>query len=311
MLDHRPTLDIDLGGLDPAAWRERLEALGAAHGFFRQLGARHAALFVEAGPRLVVTFEEAGQVRAAASGRPRGLDLVAREGWSLLAILADGPTWFRSDALTRFFDRQVDDGVFEAFERVLFTGTEMGAYGAAAYSVAAPGSHVLMLRPVATLDSAVAGWDRRDLRARRLDFTSRYGFGPDMVEAAARAWTIHDPLYPADAMQAALYHRAPVTRLHARHVGARLPQMLDQMQATQPLLQAAMAGTLDRLAWARLWRRRRRVSAYPRLLLHRAELDGRRDQILRLCRFGVRGRDSGLYVAKAEQYGLPISRLRG
>jgi hypothetical protein len=59
--------------------------------------------------------------------------------------------------------------------------------------VAAPGARVLAFRPLATLDPAVAGWDDRFPQARRRDWTSRYGFAPAMLDAAAGAAILHDP----------------------------------------------------------------------------------------------------------------------
>ncbi|GGL67250.1 hypothetical protein GCM10011392_22210 [Wenxinia marina] len=306
MLDDGPTLEVDLRGLSPDEWRARLDAIGDEHGYFLPIGADHSALFIDAGPKLLVTFEEASAIRRAPGARPRGFEMAAREGWSLLAFIADGPTWFRSDAMTWFVDRQVDDGFFEDFDSVLFHGSGMGGYAAGAYSVAAPGCRVLLHRPVATLEPAVAGWDRRDLGARRLDFTTRYGFAPEMVDAALAAWVVHDPLHAPDAMHAALFRRPNVTLLRAPLAGARLEQMLELMDATPRLLSAAMDGTLDRAEWGRIWRGRREIVPYARLLLRRAEGAGREDLSRRICRYGLQTSDAALYAPRARELGLAV-----
>ena len=104
-----------------------------------------------------------------------------------------------------------------------------GGYAACAYSVAAPGAQVLALNPRATLDPAQTAGDRRDLAARKLDFTSRYGYAPDMLEGAAQVFVIHDPTSAAEAAQAALFRASYITRLSARHMGDGLAGSFDQM----------------------------------------------------------------------------------
>ena len=41
------------------------------------------------------------------------------------------------------------------------------------------------MQPQATLDPRVAEWDDRFLHMRRTDFTDRYGYAPDMLDAAS------------------------------------------------------------------------------------------------------------------------------
>ena len=117
---------------------------------------------------------------------PLGAEHRAAGGWSHLCLIAEGDTWFRDPAVYAYFDRLVDDAFFEDFDHVLFYGAGMAGYAACAYSVAAPGAQVLALNPRATLDPAAGRWDDRDRAARRLDFTSRYGYAPDMLEGAAQ-----------------------------------------------------------------------------------------------------------------------------
>ena len=308
--DERPDLSRPLGGLSPGEWRDAVDAIGEQHGYYLPLGPDHAALFVDAGPRLLVTFEEVDTVRRRPGARPVGFDMVETEGWSLLTILAEGRTFYRDPALTWFFDRQVDDGFFEDFDQVLFFGEGMGGYGAAAYSVTAPAANVLLMRPVASLDPAIAAWDRRDMAARGRDFSSRYGYAPEMLDAASAAWVIHDPLNAPDAMHATLFRRPNVTVLRAPLTGAKLGALADLMEITQPLLLAAMEGTLDRTEWGRLWRRRRGSVVYPRQLLRRAEALGRPDLVARIVRFGMTTRDAALYEERARALGLNVVRLR-
>ncbi len=265
-------LDDDLADLEIDDWFGRLAALGDEHGEFLHLGPHHSCLFIDAGPQLVVTFDSVASIRATQPRQaPFGLDLVRRNGWSLLSLVSDGDTWFRAPAVYGHIDRLIDDGFFEDFNRVLFCGAGAGGYAAAAFSVAAPGATVLALRPQATLDPAIAGWDTRFVHHRRRDFASRYGYAPDMLDAAQRAFVVFDPADTRDAMHAALFHRDNVTALRAAHVGAPLEAMLALTGIFAPLIESAMRGTLDRAGFARMWRARRGFKPYLDKFLTRVE----------------------------------------
>jgi hypothetical protein len=306
-----PDLELDLNDLSQQDWLGRLDELGDEHGFFEQLGNRHFSLFIDAGPRLLVTFESIDAARKNPGAMPRGFDFVTRNGWSLLSLLSDGDTWFRDMAVYRTMDRLTDDGFFEDFEQVLFLGEGSSGYAAAAFSVAAPNARVIALRPQATLDPALTGWDRRYLADRRRDFTSRYGYAPDMIDAANHAFILFDPSQTLDAMHAALFHRTNVTLLRCPLAGARIEQMFDLLQITAPLIEAGMDGTLDRLTFARLWRARRHSVPYLRTLLKKTETAGRPRLVERVCTYGLTTRDKALFARKlaelvlAEQAAAP------
>jgi hypothetical protein len=243
----------------------RLEAMGDEAGYFEPLGARHWALFVDDGPNLLVSFVTLEQVLAqGADGMPPCHCVARAAGWSHLCVIAEGETWYRDTRVYRYFDRLIDEGFFEDFDRVAFTGAGMGGHAACAFSVAAPGATVLAIAPIATLDPAIAGWDRRHLAARRLDWRSRFGYGPDMIEGAARVFVLCDPEVDEDAMHAALYRKPFVTRLDARHIGPAPEQALAAMDILRPLIQSACDGTLTAASWAALWRARRQDAGWLR-----------------------------------------------
>jgi hypothetical protein len=304
-----PDLDIDLAGLSAEAWCARLDDLGDEHGHFERIGPDHASLFLDAGRKLLVTFEDHEQTRRSPGGRPAGFRMVKAHGWSLLAFFSCGTTWFRDPRIWGTFDRLTDDGFFEDFDRVLFTGAGAAGYAAATYSVAAPGAHVLAIRPQASLDPGVTGWDRRFVAERRRDFTTRYGFAPQMIEAAMAAWVIHDPQQPLDAMHAALFTKPNVTMLRCPGAGRRVEHTLDVLGMTDGLIAAAMEGTLDRLAFARAWRARRGSPAYLRHLSKRLENDGRAGLLAHLCNYGLTTTDRAFFetrlTALARLHSLP------
>ncbi|MGR3465414.1 hypothetical protein [Limimaricola sp.] len=298
MTEMLPDLETDLSGLSVEDWQAGLDRIGEEHGYYERLGPGHAALFIDAGPRLMVSFETRDQIRRRPGARPRAFEMAARMGWSILALISDGPGWFRAPRVWGYVDRLVDEGFFEDFERVLFFGHHETGYAAAAYSVASPGARVLALRPVATLDPEIAGWDRRHLAARRLDFNSRYGYAPDMVEAAERVTVIYDPHHAADAVHAALFRRANVARLRAAHAGSRLETILDQTGALASLLELAMEDRLDRAAFARIWRARRDNALYLRGLLRLLEQANQPGRAARLCRHGLTTAEARHFASK-------------
>lgn len=292
---------IDLSGLDRDDWLSALADMGEETGHFERMGPQHADLFIDAGRTLLVTFETMEAARARPGARPRGMDIAAAHGWSALACLSDGDTWFRDRAVWGTFDRLSDDGFFEDFERVLFFGAGSCGYAAATLSVAAPGARVLAIRPQATLTPTLAGWDRRFPATRRTDFTSRYGYGPDMIDAAAQVDIVFDPMIAPDAIHAALFTRANVRTHRCTWAGPRTEVALDQLNLVTPLIEAAMAGELTHAAFGRLWRARRGSPAYLRLLLKRLEAANRPGLLRRLCAYGITTRDRQVFARKLDE----------
>ena len=257
-------------GLGVEDWFEAVDDRAEELGYFEPLGAKLGAAFIDAGPKLLVTFENYERIgRTNKALVPLGFTFAQTEGWSVLTILSDTDTPYREDRLYRYFDRLVDDGFFEDFEDVLFFGEHLAGYAAAAYSVAAPGCRVLALRPVASADPSVTGWDSRLKPLRRACFTDRYGYAPDMLEGARQAWIAVDPVEQFDAMHVALFRARHVARLPLRRLGAFTAHTLETMGILQPMIAAAMDGSLDDLAMARLYRARRPSVAYLRRLVSR------------------------------------------
>ncbi len=270
--------DIDLSKAQTEAeWLARLDELGEEVGSFDPLGRRHAAFFCRGNDKvLLVTFEIAAEIRAAGGRqRPLGYEIAGKNSWSSLTLVARGQSWFRDPAVWDHFDRLIDDGVFEGFDQVVFFGTGPCGYAAASYSVAAPGATVLTVAPQATLDTARAEWDTRFPQARRLDFTSRFGYAPDMIEAAAQMTLIYDPARRLDAMHASLFHGANVTALRTRWLGRDTAGELMRMNVLTPALELACQGALTRASFFRLFRRRQSLASYVARIVLRTESLGR------------------------------------
>lgn len=268
---------------DSASWLGLMTRIGDEEGFFQAVGSRHWAFFVDDSPTLLVSFETLEQVRARPGQMPLAHDLAAAKGWSHLCLISDGQTWFRDDALYAHFDGLVDDAYFEDFDRVLFYGAGPQSYAACAFAVAAPGARVLALNPVATLDPARAGWDDRYRHDRRRDFTSRYGYAPDMVDGSAQVTVLYDPALRAEAMHAALFRSSFAQILPLRFAGADLEQALFRMGVLRDVVIAAMEGTLSPAGFAGFWRKRRNDAIYLKSLLQVVAATGKRQREIWLC----------------------------
>jgi hypothetical protein len=276
--------DASEAGTD-AEWLEILQEIGDEAGYFEHLGPDHSVLFADAGPVLLVSFETVQDVRGAGGGQmPVGYQVAAARGWSSLTVFAHGPTWFRDHRVWGYLDRLIDDAFFEDFDRVVFYGAGMGGYAAAAFSVAAPGATVLALAPQATLDPEIAEWDRRNVAARRLDFSSRFGYAPDMIEGADKVFVVYDPVNQVDAVHAALFRGPQVVKLRARHAGRDPQGELAQMNVLRALIEAACTGTLNAHRFHRLWRARQSHARYLGRLAGRVQASKKPARLVRVLR---------------------------
>ncbi|WP_444451819.1 phosphoadenosine phosphosulfate reductase [Rhodobacter capsulatus] len=271
--------------LSDSDWLHHIEHLGDLEGYYEPLGPAHSVLFADRGPVLLVSFEIRAAIRARSEEElPAGFSLAEAGGHSSLTIIGHDESWFRDPTVYAYFDRLVDEAFFEDFDRVVFYGAGSCGYAAAAYSVAAPGATVIMLAPQATLDARLTAWDDRFRRRRRQNFTDRYGFAPDMLDGAGAAYIIYDPLIAEDAMHAALMARPHVTLLPCRNLGSTPETALAEIDALEPMLTQACAGTFTPAIFWRLWRGRRNATRYLRRLAGHLDRSDRPFLEALLCR---------------------------
>ncbi|TVP68778.1 MAG: phosphoadenosine phosphosulfate reductase [Rhodobacteraceae bacterium] len=252
-------------------WLARLEARVAASGLYYPLDPNHTAVFADGGNTLLVTFETIDTIRSVEPDHmPLGLRIASRHGWSSLVLVARTPRWFRDTAVLDFFDAQIDAGFFDSFERVIFYGAGMSGYAACALSICAPGAIVLAVAPQATLEPQIAPWDRRFPEARRLDFTSRFGFAPAMLDGSRNAFIVYDAGRRTDSMHATLFRRPFVTLLRAAHLGSQTEAALRRMGVLETLIETAARGRLTPARFHDMLRRRRNDPTYLCALVKRA-----------------------------------------
>jgi len=294
MQDGENTFDMPLTGLESReAWLEKVADLADEDGYVEHLGKRHAAIFIEDKPTLLVTFETHQSIeKSSKNNQPLGWNMLKALGWSHLCIVSDGDTWFRDGYVYGYFDRLVDDGFFEDFDQVIFYGCGPCGYAAAAFSVAAPGAKVIALQPQATLDPRVAEWDDRYRHMRRTAFDDRYGYAPDMLDAAEEAFVIYDPEIELDAMHAALFTRSNVTKFRMRFLGTDMEESLVRMRVLFRILAQASAGKLNCQSLAKMFRARQTDRVYQFNLLQRLVEDERHYLTVLLARNVLARRNS-------------------
>ena len=285
MQDLAKTLEVSLAEMSKRDWLTALAELSEENGHFQPLGKKHFSSYIAGSETLLVTFESYdGIQRISPNAHPLGWEVAKVLGWSSLSVMSDGQSWFRDRKVYAYFDDLIDDGFFEEFDNVVFYGAGPCGYAAAAYSIAAPGARVLALQPQATLDPRVAEWDERFIRQRRLDFTSRYGYAPDMIDAAQEAFVIYDPEELEDAMHAALFTRPNVHKLRLRHAGGALQFSLRNMKILSRLIALGGTGRLTPEIFAKLARARREDRQYLRNLLRHLDDKGRTKLAHALCK---------------------------
>ncbi|HCI99332.1 MAG TPA: phosphoadenosine phosphosulfate reductase [Sulfitobacter sp.] len=302
MIDTAVTLDTSFEDYSKSEWMDAVKQVAQNGGFYEALGSRHHAMFLEKSSTLLVSFETINGMRALSSmAHPLGWEMVRSEGWSHLCLASEGDTWFRDAPVYAFFDRLIDDGFFDGFDRVVFCGAGPGGYAAAAFSVAAPGAMVVAIQPQATLDPSVTEWDDRFVEMRRTDFTSRFGYAPDMLDAAEAAFVIYDPTVPLDAMHASLFTRPNVTKLRMRRMGTALQSKLLELDQFENLLTLAADGELTIESFARIARARRDHRPYLKGLLAALEREQRDPLTLTLCNFVTGHMSAPRFVRRKKQ----------
>lgn len=265
------------------AWPELAQALAGDDGFYQAQG-EHSVLFIPRSDVLVVTFDNLDlAMDKRRDQHPWGFDFIAKQGWSMLGVMASGWTWYRDDWLFAQFDKLARESFFARFRRVVFYGASMGGYGACAFASAVPGADVVVISPQTSLDPALVPWETRYRKGAARDFGGPYGDGAEGIEKAARVFVFYDPYQVADARHAERLRGGQVVKLRAPLLGHRLGSSLGQMGILSPLILAALQGRLCEADFYRALRCRHAFPRYQKELFQRALQRGRPDLARRVA----------------------------
>jgi len=198
---------------------------------------------------------------------PTSCEMRERHGWSQMTVISHKRTWFRAAEVYDFFDKLDTLGFFDDFDQVIFTGSKAAAYAASVYSVAAPGSTVLLFSPMATADPARATWDPRLRDDIHADQSPRYRNPVGLVDAAKEVFVFYDPKEPQDARHAAMFTQDFVVQLQCRLMGKDVSYGLSRTDAFLRIIESAGQDSLTAKSFARIFRTRRRDRSYLRRLV--------------------------------------------
>jgi hypothetical protein len=279
----------DLAG----SWASIALGLAGTGGFYRA-NPEHSFLFIPRDPAtLIVTFDNLDIAMGKRDDRrPWGFGFIEKQGWSMLGVMANGWTWYRDPWVWAEFDRLAAEGFFTRFKRVVFYGASMGGYAACAFSAASPGCDVVAISPQSTLDKVLVPWETRYKTAWDRDFGGTYGDAAKVSRTAAKVSILFDPYEPLDRGHADRFTAPNVVFLRAPLLGHRLGSSLSQMGVLNPVILAALQGTLDSGEFCRLLRMRREFARYQKELFLRALDRGRPDLARRVGAWVLRRGDN-------------------
>ncbi|RMD47133.1 MAG: hypothetical protein D6832_06615 [Alphaproteobacteria bacterium] len=265
-------------------WARIARGLIGPEGFLRE-GGQHSFTFIPRGPVLCVTFDNLDiAMNKREDRRPWGFGFIEAQGWSMLAVMAGGWTWFRDPFVWEEFDRLAAEGFFGRFEKVIFYGASMGGYGALAYSAAAPGADVVVFSPQTVLDKRKVPWETRYRVAWDRDWSGPYADAAETIRTARRVNVFYDPWSELDARHVARLSGPNLRLFRAPFMGHRLGTLLQRMGVLKPLVLAAAEGRLTEREFYRTLRARRAERRYRRELVDLAIDRGHPRLAARLCR---------------------------
>jgi len=167
---------------------------------FLEKNLRHSLMFIKRpSTRLLVTFDNLSNVNDAAPLREPWAYKFARDnGLSHLGVMAHVSDWYRDADLIRRFERLVQKGFFDGYDRVTFAGVSMGGYAAMAFGSLVEGSHVIAINPQTTLDEGLVPWETRYENGRRQDWTLPLGDAAALTGKLGRLNVFYDPYHELD-----------------------------------------------------------------------------------------------------------------
>lgn len=239
-------------------------ALAKGPGGFVDRLERHVLAYLPQGSRrLVVTFDNVLSAQREEQRLPWGYSFLQNRAWDVLGVMAWSGDWFRAPDLWKRLEALRDAGLFRQYDHVAMYGASMGAFGAMTFAGLAPGCTVVAFAPQSTLAAKLVPFESRyRFAARTYDWTGPYHDAVEGARSAGRAYTIFDPMEPADRAHAARLAGPNVTPLHMRFSGHKLPPALMRMSLLKDVVEPALEGRLEPADFYRMHRLRRNSVPY-------------------------------------------------
>lgn len=225
---------------------------------------------------LMVSFDNLSNVRDPALSRETwGYGFYKKEGWSHFGIMSFDNNWYRNEGLFDYLTELADSGFFKGFDRVILTGTSMGAYASCVFCSLIPGSVALAFSPQSTLDTKLVPWEERFAGGRKQDWSGRFRDGAEEIKNAGEAFILYDPYFEPDRLHAERMQGKNVHHLKTWFSGHKSALFLRRAEILKPIVLAAVAGDLTEAKFYGLYRNRRKLPWYVNGLADRAIARGR------------------------------------
>ncbi len=237
---------------------------GGTHSGFLRKSEKHSLVFIQRErPVLMVSFDNLSNVSNSSTERqPWAYKFCKTHDISHLGVMASSPSWFRDTWLIEQLENLAADGFFKGYERVVLSGTSMGAFAALTFAGLAPGSHVIALNPQTTLDTKIVPWEERFWRGRQQDWSLPYSDAIEGAKAAARVNLFYDPYFAPDVQQAARLDMANVTTFKCWYSSHKSAVFLRKIDALKTVMTAATFGELTQENFYAMYRKRRELRWY-------------------------------------------------
>lgn len=265
-----------------------------------------AAIFVRRDAKvLVVAFDNLSTVNDKSPDRgPWGDSFYRQMNWSCLGILSFAANWYRDDALFAFLENLRDSGFFIGYDRVVFTGTSMGAYAACAFCGLSPGATVICFSPQSTLNSEIVFWEKRFGRGRMQDWSGPYADAAESIQSARLAYVVFDPFFEPDRLHADRLDGPNVRQLKAFFSGHKSVLFLRRAEILKPIMLAASSDELTEQHFYSLLKVRKKMPWYVFGLFEQASVRKHRKLASRIITYvgsiGMRRLAANLRQKRAE-----------
>ena len=259
----------------PPPWFVDLYPGGDGIGFMHKM-ARHAVTFHDRGPQvLMVSFDNIANVNDRSFARePWGWKFFRDQGYSHLGIFARTKAWYRDREIIDYMEARAAEGFFSKFDKVVFTGSSMGAFGALVFAPLAPNANVIAFNPQSTLDARLVPWEERYKFGQVQDWDLPYGDAAQSVSDIGKAYVIYDHFFDPDRTHAHRLTGPNVILLKSWFSNHFAAPMLRKIDLLKPVMLGGIDGTLDEQKFYRMFRARRSLPWYMRGLGERAEAKG-------------------------------------
>lgn len=266
-------------------WFPELAPGGSGEGFFEKTP-RHSMMFVRrVRPILFVSFDNLANVNDISPERGPWAYKFARDlSVSHLGVMAHGKMWYRDADLIARMEKLRDEGFFDAFERVVFSGSSMGAFAALVFAALVPGAHVLAFNPQSTLDPDLVPWEERYWIGRRQDWTLPLSDAQETLGNAGAVSVFYDPYFEPDRKHFERILGPNVTGYKCWFSNHKSAVFLRKINALKPIMTAGLLGELTPAMFYTHYRRRRELRWYAGALMGYFETRERNVMVKRVQR---------------------------